>query len=98
MKQIYDWDKKKAQINIAKHKVSFEEGETIFDDPFLLTYPDELHSNQEDRLISIGTSKNERILLVAHVERQETANFILIRIISCRKATLSERRLYEESK
>lgn len=98
MKQIYDWDRRKAQINLAKHKVSFEEGETIFDDPFLVTYPDEPHSEQEDRLISIGMSKNERVLLVVHVEKLETTNSILIRIISCRKATPSERKLYEESK
>ena len=98
MKQVYEWDKNKAQINLAKHKVSFEEGETIFDDPFLVTYTDELHSEQEERLVSIGMSKNERILLVVHVEKLETADFTLIRIISCRKATLPERRLYEESK
>ena len=98
MKQIYDWDKRKAKINLAKHKVSFEEGETIFNDPLLVTYPDELHSEKEDRLISIGISKNERLLLVAHVEILETTDFILIRIISCRKATSSERRIYEESK
>ncbi|MBC7875790.1 MAG: BrnT family toxin [Anaerolineales bacterium] len=98
MKEIYGWDKRKAQINLAKHKVSFEEGETIFDDPFLITYHDELHSEKEERLISIGISKNQRILLVVHVEKQETADFILVRIISCRKATPSERKLYEESK
>ena len=98
MKQIYDWDKRKAQINLAKHKVSFEEAETIFDDPLLITYPDELHSEKEDRLISIGLSKYERLLLVVHVEKSETTDFILIRIISCRKATPSERRLYEEGK
>lgn len=98
MKQIYDWDRRKAQINFVKHKVSFEEGETIFDDPLLVTYSDEFHSDKEDRLISIGMSKNERLLLVVHVEKLETADFILIRIISCRKATPSERRLYEEVK
>lgn len=98
MEQIYDWDKRKAQINLAKHKVSFEEGETIFDDPFLITYSDELHSEHEERLISIGMSRNERILLVVHVEKLEATNFTLIRIISCRKATSSERKLYEESK
>jgi len=65
--------------------VSFEEGETIFDDPFLVTFPDELHSEQEDRLISIGMSKNERVLLVVHVEKLETTSFTIIRIISCRK-------------
>ena len=96
MKQVYDWDKKKVQINLTKHKVSFEEGETIFDDPLLITYPDELHSDKEDRLISIGISKNERILLVVHVEKLETTDYMLIRIVSCRKATLPERKRYEE--
>lgn len=98
MKQVYDWDKRKAKINLAKHKVSFEEGETIFDDPFLVTYPDELHSEEEDRLISIGTSKSKRLLLVVHVEKSETSDYILIRIISCRKATPFERSLYEKNK
>ena len=97
MKQIYIWDDKKSQSNLAKHKVSFEEGETIFDDPFLLTYSDKLHSEKEDRLISIGMSKNDRILLVVHVERMQNEAIVVIRIISCRKATPSERRLYEES-
>jgi len=98
MKQKYIWDEKKAQINLAKHKVSFEEGETIFDDPLLVTYPDELHSEKEDRLISIGMSKNERVLLVVHVEKIETEDLTLIRIISCRKTTSTERRRYEEGK
>jgi len=98
MKQIYEWDKRKSQTNLVKHKVSFEEGETIFDDPLLVTYPDELHSEKEDRLVSIGLSKYKHLLLVVHVEKSETTDFILIRIISCRKATSSERRLYEEGK
>jgi len=51
MKQIYDWDTAKAQINLAKHKVGFDEAETVFDDPFLLTYSDKLHSEKEDRFI-----------------------------------------------
>jgi uncharacterized DUF497 family protein len=98
MKEIYEWDKKKAKINLEKHKVSFEEGETIFDDPFLVTYPDELHSEKENRLISIGISKFQRILLVAHVEKEETEDFVIVRIISCRKATPTERKIYEENK
>jgi uncharacterized DUF497 family protein len=96
MKQIYEWDKKKARLNLAKHKVSFEEGETIFDDPLLITYSDEFHSEKEERWISIGMSKKERVLLVVHVEKMETKEFILIRIISCRKATPAERKLYEK--
>ena len=98
MKQIFEWDGKKAQTNLSKHKVSFDEGQTIFDDPFLLTYKDEMHSEQEDRFISMGMSKNERILLVVHVERLETEELVVIRLISCRKATAAERRFYEENK
>ena len=98
MKQIYEWDKTKAQINLVKHKVSFKEGETIFDDPFLITYVDELHSETEERWVSIGMSQKERLLLVVHVEKIANNDFVLVRIISCRKATLSERSLYEENK
>jgi uncharacterized DUF497 family protein len=98
MKQIFEWDKRKAKINVVKHKVSFEEGETIFDDPFLVTYPDEFHSEEEYRLISIGMSKSERLLLIVHVEKFETSDYTLFRIISCRKATPSERNLYEKNK
>jgi len=93
----FDWDDDKANINLVKHKVSFDEGKTIFKDPFLITFPDELHSDKEERLISIGASINERLLLVVHLEKMETLNDLVIRIISCRKATSSERRKYEES-
>lgn len=92
----FEWDENKASINLTKHKVSFDEGKTIFTDPFLVTFPDEEHSEKEERFIGIGTSKNEKILLVIHLEKQLTTNNILIRIISCRKATLSERKLYEK--
>ena len=93
----FDWDDDKANINLVKHKVSFDEGKTIFKDPFLITFPDEQHSDEEERLISIGTSINERLLLVVHLEKLETLNSVVICIISCRKATSSERRIYEES-
>lgn len=96
MEYIFKWDDNKASGNLEKHKVSFNEGKTIFYDPFILTFPDELHSEKEDRLISIGTSINERLLLVVHLEKEVTLEGILIRIISCRKATPVERRLYEE--
>ncbi|MDL1912710.1 BrnT family toxin [Chloroflexi bacterium CFX6] len=97
MKFIFQWDDNKARINLAKHKVSFEEGKTIFYDPFILTFRDEFHSEKEDRLISIGMSVNERLLLVVHLEREDTSEGVFIRIVSCRKATASERRLYEEN-
>ena len=96
MEIIFEWDAKKARINLEKHRVSFEEAQTIFADPFLVTFPDEFHSQTEERFISIGLSTRERVLLVVHTEREEINERIIIRIISCRKATLSERKIYEE--
>ncbi|KXK12843.1 MAG: hypothetical protein UZ14_CFX002002081 [Chloroflexi bacterium OLB14] len=96
MEYVFSWDTNKANINLKKHKISFEEAKTIFNDPFLLTLPDEEHSETEERFISIGTSTKERILLVVHLEKHETENKSFVRIISCRKATPIERRKYEE--
>jgi uncharacterized protein len=92
---IFEWNRNKAKKNIAKHKVSFEEAKTVFNDPFLLTFPDEYHSENEERLTSIGISSHNRILLVVHTEQIRTGE-IIIRIISCRKATTAERRIYEK--
>ncbi len=97
MEFIFEWDANKASVNLQKHKVGFEEAQTVFIDPFLITFPDEFHSKSEDRFISIGMSTRERVLLVVHTERKETTNSIGIRIISCRKATPSERKIYEEN-
>jgi len=59
---------------------------------------DERHSDTEERLISIGISAHNRILLVVNTDRRKTADNVIIRIISCRKATPSERKIYEEGK
>ena len=96
MKLIFEWDENKAQINLRKHKVSFEEAKTLFNDPLLLTYPDEYHSDIEERYISIGVSARGRILLAIHTERKEAEDIVSIRIVSCRRATPSERQVYEE--
>ena len=97
MEIIFEWDARKAKINLEKHKVTFHEAQTIFADPLLVTYTDEFHSEREERFISIGMSTRERVLLAVHTEREETGDRIVIRIISCRKATVSEREIYEES-
>ena len=96
MKLIFEWDNKKAQVNLRKHKVNFEEAKTLFNDPLLLTYPDIYHSNTEERYISIGNSARDRNLLVVHEDRKETEYTLTIRIISCRKTTPLEQRRYEE--
>lgn len=91
MKLAFEWDEVKAKSNLKKHKVGFEEGKTIFNDPFLFTFPDNAHSTNEERFINIGISASGHILVLTHTERKDK-----IRIINCRKATARERRFYEE--
>lgn len=96
MQLVFEWDSSKARANLKKHKISFEEATTIFNDSFLVTYLDEEHSGVENRFISIGLSFKSRVLLVVHTEREEQTDILVIRIISCRKATPLERSVYEE--
>jgi uncharacterized DUF497 family protein len=96
MKTIFEWDEYKARANLEKHTISFDEALTIFADPFLLTFVDEFHSDKEERFISIGLSERNRVLLAVHLEREEQDETIVIRIVSCRKATTTERKHYEE--
>ena len=93
---LFEWDENKAKENFKKHEIGFEEAKTIFNDPFLVNFPDEEHSENEERLISIGTSSTSKVLLAVHTEREQDEENVIIRIISCRKATASERRTYEE--
>jgi len=87
---IFEWDPKKAETNLKKHGVSFEEASTAFKDPLSLTIDDPLQSSDEERLIFIGMSYNNRMLVIVHTEIRDN-----IRIISARKATKKERNNYE---
>ncbi len=93
---IFEWDENKENANLRKHKISFAEAQTVFDDRFVVTYYDDFHSLEEERFISIGLSNVNRVLLVVHTEISNDAEAILIRIISCRKATVLERKIYAE--
>jgi uncharacterized protein len=88
----FEWDDEKASSNLKKHDVSFEEGATIFNDPLVATISDPDHSKEEERYVSIGISVQGRLLVVLHTERDER-----IRLISCRKATNTERKAYEKN-
>lgn len=81
MKHIFRWDENKARVNLAKHKVGFEGGKTIFYDPFILTFRDDFDPGDEDHLISMGASTNERLLLAVHLEREETSESVFILLI-----------------
>ncbi len=87
----FEWDEEKARGNLSKHEVSFEEAATVFSDLLSVTIADPEGRAGEERWIHIGTSDKGRILVVVYTERGGN-----IRIISCRKATRTERRSYEE--
>lgn len=86
----FEWDNEKAKKNLRKHKVSLEEAMTVFYDPLSATFDDVDHSDDEERLITIGYSSRSRLLVVAHTERGKT-----IRIIGARTATAHERKKHE---
>ena len=87
----FEWDSRKAAANLKKHRVSFEEAITVFGDPLSLSMPDPDHSEDEHRLIVLGTSVRLRRVVVSYTERPPRT-----RIISARLATRQERREYEE--
>lgn len=86
-----EWDPRKAQANVRRHGVTFEEAATVFRDPLSATGADPDHSVGEFRYITFGVSESGRILVVTHTDRGDS-----IRIISARAASKAERRVYEE--
>jgi hypothetical protein len=88
----FEWDQSKAASNLKKHSVSFEEAETVFDNPLAVIFDDEAHSIDEQREIIIGHSQQNRLLLVSFTQRSSS-----IRIISARLATRKEREDYEQN-
>ena len=87
----FAWDEAKAEENHGKHGVSFEEASTVFADENARLKHDPDHSQTEDRFLLLGFSAKLRMLIVCHAYRE---NDEVIRIISARKATRSERRQY----
>jgi uncharacterized DUF497 family protein len=88
----YEWYPAKAQANVKKHRVTFEEAASVFLDRSALTFWDPDHSEEEDREITIGRSARQRILFIAHAPKDGR-----VRIISARKATRKEQKQYEEA-
>ena len=91
MSLTFEWDPEKSEINLKKHKVSFEEATTVFADPLSLTISDPLHSIGEQRFVITGKSYHGRALVVIHTERGDN-----IRIISARLVTSKEKAIYEK--
>ena len=91
MGYIFEWNVRKAESNVRKHGVTFDEASTAFADPLALLMPDPDHSFGEERYVVLGMSNRQRLLVVSFVERPPRT-----RLISARHATRRERRLYEE--
>lgn len=87
----FEWDDAKNEINKKKHHISFEEARTVFYDEAALVIDDPEHSQEEERFIILGLSQRANLLVVCHCCR---ASDTVIRIISARKATKSEREQY----
>jgi hypothetical protein len=87
----FAWDPEKAAANQRKHSVTFQEGATVLGDPLAITFADPDHSVSEQRYITFGLSRRNRLLVVSHLDRGGR-----IRIMSARSMTRRERRIYEE--
>lgn len=87
----FEWDSNKALRNVHKHSVTFREATMVFNDVLAITYYDDAHSQQEQRFATIGMSDQGRVLVVSHTVVGEN-----VRLISARKATPRERKIYEK--
>jgi uncharacterized protein len=87
----FEWNESKAERNLSKHGISFEEAKTVFDDPLYVDFYDPDHSDEEERYLIVGESNRGRLLIVSYTERGNS-----IRLISAREVTRTEREAYEE--
>ncbi|MGQ8367211.1 BrnT family toxin [Glaciecola sp. 1036] len=89
---VFQWDLSKADINLQKHGVSFDEAKTVFSDSLARLVNDPDSSYGEERFIILGESSLSRLLVVCHCYRGSDN---IIRLISARKADKRERKVYE---
>jgi uncharacterized DUF497 family protein len=87
----FEWDPTKAAKNLRAHRVPFDEATSVFGDRLAVTFADPDHSIGEPRFLTFGQSSEGRLLVVSHTQRQGR-----VRVISARRATRHERKIYEE--
>ena len=87
----FEWNSVKAKSNEKKHRVSFDEAQSVFFDEYAQQFFDPEHSDEEERYIMLGRSIKSRVLVVVHCE---IGSGDVIRIISARKATAKEIKFY----
>jgi len=87
----FSWGTQKARQNIKKHRISFEEASTVFFDEKAIEFFDPDHSKNEDRFLMLGLSGRLRAVVVCYCLRKSSSE---IRIISARRATKKEKKVY----
>lgn len=92
----FEWDAHKADANLKKHAVTFEQAASVFLDALSLTVFDEAHSQNEERWFTLGHTAGGVLLAVAHTYQATSSTSTRIRIISARPATKQERRFYAD--
>lgn len=92
----FAWDPVKAAANLAKHRVSFDQGASALLDPLAVTLFDAEHSQDEERWFTLGMSSQGKMLAVSHTYAPIDALTVRVRVISAREATRAERQQYEE--
>ncbi len=91
----FERDEEKNQINRIKHGIDFETARLVFDDPLCVTFVERV-SGGEERWHAIGSVENIIVIVVVHTYREEGSEEV-IRIISARRATRHERKLYVQA-
>jgi len=91
----FEWDEEKNKINQKKHSLDFETAKLVFDDPFCVTFVERV-SDGEERWHAIGSIEKILVIVVVHMYRQDGSDEV-IRIISARRATRHERKLYAQA-
>jgi hypothetical protein len=86
----FEWDEAKRQTNLQKHRLDFAEAESVFAGA-TFTFEETRFEYDEDRYVTLGLLRGV-VVVLAHTERED-----VIRVISMRKATKNEQRLYFES-
>ena len=85
----FEWDPEKAAINFEKHKITFDDAATVFDDPHHYIVEVTRPEHGEARFITIGMLADGRVAAVVYTDRQRR------RIISARKVRRNEQREYD---
>jgi hypothetical protein len=91
---MFSWDTGKAETNLKKHGVSFEEAATVFSDTDALDWDDPDHSQNEHRSKRLGATVSGRIVILVYTLRRLKNGKETVRIISARQASSKERKAY----